>query len=457
MMPGSTAPKRTVPLIRNFAPGAVFAYYDGGAVSVEEYLRDVRRLAHALPQGRHVLNLCTNRYRFCVAFAAALLRDQVNLLPPNQVPLTIAQLRDRYAGAFALVDDDASDLPITIFRYPVWTAGSETAAEESTESIPVFPADQMAAITFSSGSTGEPVPHQKTWGALAASVAECGRPGARHPGATIIGTVPPQHMYGLESTVLMVMQNGLTLHSARPFYPADIISALAAVPRPRALVTTPFHLRTLIADATEMPAVDFLLCATAPLSPQLAAAAESAVGAPLYEIYGCTEAGQVATRRTVQSPVWETLPGLEIYQDQRGTWVCGEYLADATLLSDVIELQGGGRFLLHGRLADVVNIAGKRTSLAYLNYHLNSIEGVRDGVFMPQGDDGSGPVVRMTAFVVAPGVGRDTLLRALRQRIDDAFLPRPLHLVDMLPRNATGKLPRQALSELMTRAASGAG
>ena len=36
-------------------------------------------------------------------------------------------------------------------------------------------------------------------------------------------------------------------------------------------------------------------------------------------------------------------------------------------------------------------------------------------------------------------------MNALRQRIDAAFLPRPLCLVDALPRNATGKLPRQAL------------
>ena len=44
------------------------------------------------------------------------------------------------------------------------------------------------------------------------------------------------------------------------------------------------------------------------------------------------------------------------------------------------------------------------------------------------------------------GVGK--VLQALRARMDPVFLPRPLHLVSSLPRNATGKLPRDALLQL---------
>ena len=46
-------------------------------------------------------------------------------------------------------------------------------------------------------------------------------------------------------------------------------------------------------------------------------------------------------------------------------------------MCDVLELIDADRFLLHGRLADLVNIAGKRSSLAYLNHQLNSIAGRR--------------------------------------------------------------------------------
>jgi len=54
-------------------------------------------------------------------------------------------------------------------------------------------------------------------------------------------------------------------------------------------------------------------------------------------------------------------------------------------------------------------------------------------------------LIRLMAFVVAPGITRDALLAALRARIDAVFLPRPLLFLDALPRNATGKLPREAL------------
>ena len=203
-----------------------------------------------------------------------------------------------------------------------------------------------------------------------------------------------------------------------------------------------------------LPSLDFLVCATAPLSPQLAAAAEARFGAPLHEIYGCTEAGQVATRRTVKTSEWRALTGLRLRQDEKGTWIKGGHVDTEVLLNDVIELRGRERFLLHGRNADLVNIAGKRTSLAHLNYHLNSIEGVRDGVFVvPETDEGE-TVTRLMAVVVAPGITKQALMKALRRRVDPAFLPRPLCFVESLPRNATSKLPREALATLMSELTS---
>lgn len=437
-----------LPLIRSSNPSAVFAYRARRAITVAEFLADVRALAARLPDAPHLLNLCADRYRFTVAFAAALLRGQVNLLPPNQAPLTLSGIACRHPGAYALIDRDEAGLPVPGVRYPERVAGDAGEAE-----VPSVPADQRAVIAFSSGSTGEPVPHEKTWGALVTdAAAHATSPWARFPGAVMVGTVPPQHMYGFESTVLVALQSGCVLHAGRPFYPADICAELGAAPRPRALVTTPVHLRALIADGGAVPRTDFLLCATAPLSPQLAAAAEAAFAAPLYEIYGCTEAGQVAMRRTVESPEWRTFPGLALRQDARGTWVGGGHVGAEILLSDIIEQRGRDRFLLHGRVADLVNIAGKRTSLAHLNYHLNSIAGVRDGAFVVPEDDGNGVVTRLVAFVVAPGLGREALLQALRERIDNAFLPRPLCFVDSLPRNDTGKLPRQAVAALITSA-----
>ncbi len=438
-----------LPLIRDYRAGAALAYGYGRSIGVDQFLRDVRQLAGLLPDRRHILNLLTDRYRFLVGFSAALLRQQVSLLPPNQTPKLLEQLSDRYPDMYCLSDDAGEQLGFDTVPYP-----TTSDAESPVPQVPAIPAAQIAALVFTSGTTGEPLPHQKSWGGLVSSArAEAQRLGLNgQSGMVILGTVLPRHMYGLESTVLMVTQNGLALYAGRPFYPADIRAELEALPRPRGLVTTPLHLRALLAEPARLPQADFLLCATTPLSPQLAAEAEARLATPLYEIYGCTEAGQVATRRTVETATWRPLPGITLRQDEKGTWVGGGHVETEVLLADVIELCDRGTFLLHGRTADLVDIAGKRTSLANLDYHLNSIAGVVDGAFVVPDQDGV-EITRLTAFVVAPGVTSEAVMRALRERIDAAFLPRPLCVVDVLPRNATGKLPREALNRLINERA----
>jgi acyl-coenzyme A synthetase/AMP-(fatty) acid ligase len=214
------------------------------------------------------------------------------------------------------------------------------------------------------------------------------------------------------------------------------------------LVTTPFHLATLLASGVGVPAVDRLLSATAPLSAALAADAEARTGAPLNEIYGSTESGQLASRRTTDGTAWTLLPGVRLEQDDDRTWASGDHVEGRVALSDIIELLPARRFLLQGRHADLVNIAGKRTSLAYLDRQIAAVPGVVDAAFFLPDDAAPDGVTRLTAFVVAPTLTRRQLLAELRQRIDAIFLPRPPIFVDALPRNSTGKLPRSALLAL---------
>ena len=436
----------SMPLVRGFGAGAAFAYRGGRRLSIEQFLWDVSRLAAALPDRQYLLNFCTDRYHFSVGFAAALVRRQINLLPPNETPDLIERLAAQYPGVYCLSDRPTGLESLETVLFP-------ELADRGTAALPVpgVPEKQVAAIVFTSGSTGESVPYRKTWGSLVrVALAEIEILGLRsRRGMALVGTVPPQHVFGLEATVLTVMQGGLVLHARRAFYPADIRGDLASLPRPRGLVISPVHLRVLLAESDDLPPVDFLLCATAPLSPQLAAQAEARFGAPLYEIYGCTESGGIASRRTAETGEWRAMKDVTLRADSKGTWVRGGHVEIEVLLADVIELRGHGRFLLHGRTADLVNIAGKRTSLAHLNYHLNSIEGVRDGTFVVPEQEGE-TVTRLTAYVVAPGLSGEDLMNALRQRIDAAFLPRPLHFVDALPRNEVGKLPRQSLAEFGT-------
>lgn len=444
-MAPSEALAAAYPLLRPERPDAVIAFRGRRPVTVARFLRDVAAVSALLPARRHVLNLCADRYRFAVGLAAALCREQISLLPPSDTVGTLRDVAADFADSYCLSDAAPPSLPIPCLAYP------QDLPDAREVVVPLVPAGQRALILFTSGSTGRPRPHAKSWGALVRSARAAGeRIGAGAlANATIVGTVPHQHSYGLESTVLLALQHGMAIEAERPFYPGDIRASLEAAPRPRILVTTPIHIRTLLGEADRLPTVDLLLSATAPLSQPLAAEAEARFCAPLLEIYGCSEAGQIATRRTVEGAEWRCLAGVVLRQDEHGTWASGAPVETATLLHDVIELTGPDRFLLHGRMADLVNIAGKRSSLAYLDHQLTSIPGVRDGVFiMPEEADGC--VTRLTAVVVAPGLSAAMILRALRQRIDAAFLPRPLVLVDAMPRNALGKLPREAVLRMVS-------
>ncbi len=376
---------------------------------------------------------------------------KVSLLPSTHTPEAIRQLKVFAQDVFCLTDDPHCEIDLPQVRYPESTDASAQGQQVPWQR-PEIDADQLAAYVFTSGSTGTPLPYKKTWGRLL----RCVHDGASRLGLldgrshAIVGTVPPQHMYGFESSVLLGLQSGSALCAERPFYPADICSTLAATPLPRVLISTPIHLRALLAAEIELPATELIVSATAPLSQDLARDVEQRFKTQLLEIYGSTETGQIATRRTAQTLEWQLWPGVTLTMKDDQAWAQGGHIEQPTPMCDVLELTGGDRFLLHGRMADLVNIAGKRSSLAYLNHQLNSIHGVVDGTFFLPDDThaSSAGVMRVAAFVVAPGLDAAALTEELRKRIDPVFLPRPLLFVERLPRNGTGKLPHDALKAL---------
>lgn len=429
----------------------MLAYRAGAPVLVGQFLADVARVGAALGARDHVLNVCADRYRFTVGLAASLVTGKVSLLPATRTPEVIAELRRFAPDTVCLIDTDDCDVALPLVRFP--EAPVAHPGVEPAVAVPRIDPGRRAAWVFTSGSTGTPVPHEKTFGKLV----ECMRVEAQRLGLpagvshAIVATVPPQHMYGFEASVLLPLVSGNALCAERPFYPADICAALAAVPRPRVLVTTPIHLRALVGADLAIPDTDLIVSATAPLSVQLAAEVERRCATRLLEIYGSTETGSIAVRRTTATPEWRLWPEVALEMRDGEIWAHGGHIEQATRMCDVIEALDAGRFLLHGRLADLVNIAGKRSSLAYLNHQLNSIPGVLDGAFF-HGDVPAteAAVTRVGACVVAPGLDAAAIAAELRRRIDPVFLPRPLLLVASLPRTSTGKLPLEALRSLVS-------
>lgn len=434
----------TVPLISHRNGSDPFAYYQGRLVTAQEYLEDVYALARVLPLGKHVLNVCTNRYRFLVGFGASIISNVTSLLPSSITSETLNQLRAFAPDYFVIADHETSIHPGE-YTDPSNLIGMGV---RNAFNVPEIDENQVIAYVFTSGSTGVPIPHEKSWGSLAKNVCVALKALEIRPGTSIVGTTPSQHMYGFESNVLLCLLGRVRLFDDKPFFPADVAQALEAISSPRYLVTAPYHLEILLEAGVRLPRIDRILCATSPLSQDLAQRAEAAMDSELLEIFGSTETGQIATRRTSQTDEWTLLGDIKISNNSEGFTASGEHLQAPVTLTDMIEISGQRSFRLIGRSKDMVNIAGKRTSLGYLNSILKKIPGINDGVFFfPTTAISSHQ--RLALAYTSTNITPLTLQKELRRYIDPVFLPRPMLRVDEIPRNQTGKVLQRSLDELI--------
>jgi len=417
-----------------------------GSVGAEQLLRDSQALAARLPQGRYLVNLCHDRYAFAVSLLAALIRDQVTLLSGDRSSAVLSALAADFPGSAAVVDDSEQEVPAEM---PVQRVAYNHASGPSAENV-VIPADRIVAIVFTSGSTGRPIAHAKTWGSLVERSIAAGRQfGLTEVApATVVGTVPPQHMYGFETTVLLPLHAPASSWCGPTFFPEDMQTAIAAVPPPCILVTTPLQIRALLGAGSALRAVNSVISATAPLDAALAAAAEQHWNTRVLEIFGATEVGSIASRRTLDGASWSVYPGIMLNPGDDRVTVAAAHTVP-TPLDDQIEMLDAAHFRLLGRRTDIVKLGGRRASLAGLNRILLELEGVDDGAFVLPERDMNAPTSRLMALVVSPQRSADSILRDLRGKIDPVFLPRRIVRVPNLPRNEFGKLSRTRVLALL--------
>jgi len=406
-------------------------WHEGRAVSRAGFLHAAQQLARRLPSASYCINLCNSRLAFMLGWVAAALAEQVTLLPPNQTEGAVAKIAAAHSNAITLDDNCLHQLD--------WHTPASADLEPD--------ARRVMAMLYTSGSTGAPVAHAKTWQALSRTGDLDAARFVHDRPVNLVATVPGQHMFGLQTTLLLPFRSHCAIHDSRPFFPADVRHALESVPEPRALISTPAQLRVCLATGVRLPAVRFVLSATAPMPRELAARAESFWATEVLEIYGSTEAGTMATRRTTQSDYWQLLPGASIERQADGSVFHALHLPDPLPLTDHIELHGRREFRLLGRASELVKIAGKRAALGDLTQTLLDIDGVEDGaVFLPPGAD------RTAALVVTRTLTPAQILDSLVLHIDPVFLPRPLLIVNRLPRNEVGKLTQDALQAVLQSA-----
>ena len=445
----SSAEAGSLPLFVGDHPFRPIAWRLGAPVTLAEFKNHVAALIASSPQAalaparpRAVINLCEDRYHFLVAYAAALSIGHTVLLPASRAEQVVADVQRANPGSYLLDDSDvAAALDASA---PGATVNSRIAAELT------------VMVGYTSGSTGQPKTFPKLWrtvnGSSARNAEAIGAALAdRSPTTWLLATVPPQHMYGMELSVLLPLIGNMAVHAGRPLFPADIAAALAELPRPRVLVSTPVHLRAIVESPQTFPPVDAIVSATAPLDQALAAAVTAKLGGEMVEMFGSTETCVFASRRTATEESWRLYPGVRLEPQAEGTLVHAPWFVEPVLLQDIVEVRPDDRFVVRGRSSDMIEVAGKRASLADLTRRLLAIEGVKEAVVFQPEPDAIGTIRRVAALVVAPGLKSREVLERLATGVDSAFLPRPLVIVEKLPRNELGKLPRENLLRALRR------
>jgi acyl-coenzyme A synthetase/AMP-(fatty) acid ligase len=446
---------RTIALLER-SRDEVFARRKGRDISVATFLAHVAALRDALPSESHIFNLLRDRYEFTVAFAAIVAAGKCNVLPASPKPAVLRRLAEQLPPAGMIHDGLEPVAGITALAFPELSEqapGEHDPAAGLHEAIPLLDAHQLGALTFTSGSSGIAKPVRKPLHTLrgAAAIYE---DTLLPRGGNVVATVPAQHMYGLELGSLQAFWSPVSFSAGKPLFPADVQSELAGLPDNRVLVTTPLHLRALVESGLVFPPLERILCATAPLDAALARRAEQVLGAPVVDVYGCSEAGCLATRRLAETEAWTPLPGFRFSDQAPGALPPGSvpapprscvdaaHLDETVTLGDQLLPMEAGRFRLAGRLGDMINVAGKRGSLGEITRLILEVPGVEDAAALLP--DPPSDKQRPAALYVGTADAA-SIRRKLGEVLDPVFIPRPLLRVDALPRTAASKLPREAL------------
>ena len=114
----------------------------------------------------------------------------------------------------------------------------------------------------------------------------------------LVATEPPQHLWGMATSILLPLLCKVAICDRTPFYPQDIADALASLPEPRGLVSSPVQLKALRKSGVSLVALGRIYSSTAPMSMDEAAQLENEFETRVIEIFGCVESGILASRRT---------------------------------------------------------------------------------------------------------------------------------------------------------------
>ncbi len=351
--------------------------------------------------------------------------------------------------------------------------------------------DDVALILHTSGSTGRPKRVPLTHANLSISARNVARSYALSEDDVSMCVMPLFHVHGLVASTLATLATGGTVVVPQKFNPLSFwrvahehrATWYSAVPTIHQLLLA----RT--AKGGTKPAgaetLRFIRSCSASLPPQVMHDLEAAFGAPVLEAYGMTEAAHQMASNPLPPAArlpGSVGPGTDVrisIMDERGqhlpTGERGEVVirgpnvvsgydnnpeANATSFTDGWFRTGDQGFLdangyltLTGRLKEMINRGGEKISPREIDEVLLAHPAVAEAVCFATPHRTWGEEVA-AAVVVRETTTEESLLSYCKERLAEYKRPKRIHIVDAIPRTATGKIQRRIVAQTFAPQAS---
>ncbi len=342
-------------------------------------------------------------------------------------------------------------------------------------------ADDVALVLHTSGTTSRPKQVPLRHRNLVASIDNIAATYSLSPADVALCVMPLFHIHGLMASTLATLRTGGTVVVPARFDPMTFW-ALAEEHRATWYSAVPtIHQLLLLRNRGQRPAgaagLRFIRSSSSALSPETMTQLEQRFGTPVLEAYGMTEAAhQMASnplppgrRRSgsvgrgtgveiaIMDPAGEILGlGREGEVVIRGPNVIDGYVNNPQANQESFSagwfrtgdqgiLDAEGYLSLVGRLKEMINRGGEKIAPREIDEVLLQHPAVSEAVAFGSPHPTWGEEV-VAAVVLKEPVTEKELLAFARERLADFKLPRRLHIVDQIPRTATGKIQRRSVA-----------